>query len=211
MTGGETSEQPGVVAPGTYILAASIVGVAEKSAILDGSKISEGDAVLAAVSNGLHTNGYSLVRALMASKPEVVDMQVEGRRFLEVILEPHRCYYHAFKGLFGLAGLHGIAHITGGGLRGNLNRILPDGLDAAINLDSIRILPIFKLIRRMGNVPGDDMLWTFNLGVGMTIVARRSAVGRIQEHLADHECESYVIGEIVKGKREVTFDGVLRW
>jgi len=211
LTGGEISEQPGVIEAGTYILTASIVGVVEKSAILDGSRIAGGDAILAVASNGLHTNGYSLVRAIMASKPEIINMQVDGRSFLDTILQPHMCYYHAFKGLFGLPELHGIAHITGGGIQGNLNRILPDGVDAAIDLEAIRILPIFNLIRETGDLGEADMLRTFNLGVGMTIVAKRSAVELIQKHLRNHQCESYLIGEIAKGEKKVVYRGKLNW
>jgi len=211
LVGGETSEQPGVVEPGLYILSASIVGVVEKARILDGSRIREGDSVLAAASNGLHTNGYSLVRALMRDKPEILDRRVEGEPFLDVILRPHACYCQAFRGLFGLEGLHGLAHITGGGIEGNLNRILPQGLDAAVDRGLIRILPVFKLIREMGGVPDADMLRTFNLGVGMTIVCAPEAENEIIQRLAARGCETYRIGRIVPGSRRVAYRGRLEW
>lgn len=211
LVGGETSEQPGVLEPGTYILTASILGVVEKSKVIDGSKIVEGDQVLAVASNGLHTNGYSLVRALMAERPEMVEMRVEGESFLEAILRPHKCYCEVFRGLFEMAGLHGIAHITGGGIEGNLNRILPAGLSAAIDLSRIRVLPVFSLIRDMGGIEDADMLRTFNMGVGMAIVAVAEAVERQQEHLAGQGCESYVVGEIVRGAEKVAFRGALNW
>jgi len=211
LVGGETSEQPGVVEAGLYILAASIVGVVEKLKVIDGLRIAEGDAVIAVASNGLHTNGYSLVRALMAQRPEIVEMRVAGESFLDAIMRPHRCYYQAFRGLFELPGLHGIAHITGGGIEGNLNRILPDGLDGAVDCGSIRVLPVFRLIRDMGRVEDADMLRTFNVGVGMTMVVEPSAVGDVGKHLARHGCESYVIGRIVKGRQKVIFEGKLRW
>ncbi|MEI7836838.1 MAG: phosphoribosylformylglycinamidine cyclo-ligase, partial [Planctomycetota bacterium] len=138
LTGGETSEQPGVLEPGTYILTSSVVGVVEKDKIVDGSKIVPGDVVLALASNGLHTNGYSLVRALMAQSPEILEARVEGESFLEAILRPHTCYYQAINGLFDSPALHGLAHITGGGVRDNLRRILPGGVDAVIDLGAIR-------------------------------------------------------------------------
>jgi len=211
LVGGETSEQPGVLEAGLYVLAASIVGVVDKAKILDGSKIERGDCVLAVASNGLHTNGYSLVRALMARKPEIAEMRVGGETFLDAILKPHTCYYQAFRDLFGSPDLHGLAHITGGGIEGNLNRILPEGMDAAIDLAAIRVLPVFKLIRETAGVDDADMLRTFNLGVGMTLVAASSAAGRIREHLASKGCESYPIGQIAEGKRRVIYRGALTW
>ncbi len=211
LVGGETSEQPGVVEAGIYVLAASIVGVADRDRIIDGSKIQVGDSVLAVASNGLHTNGYSLVRALMARKPEILNATVAGEPFLDAILRPHRCYWQPFRDLFAWPELHGLAHITGSGIAGNLERILPPGTDAAIDLSAIRILPIFKLIRDEGGVDDADMLRTFNLGVGMTLVVAPSALARIQSHLAAQGCESYPIGEIVEGKQQVTYRGALQW
>ena len=211
LTGGETSEQPGVIEAGIYILVASILGVVEKSKILDGSKIAEGDRVLAIASNGLHTNGYSLVRALMARKPEILERRVDGEPFLDAILRPHTCYYQAVRELFDWPELHGLAHITGGGIQDNLNRILPPNLDAAIDRGLIRILPVFKLVREMGGVPDDDMLRTFNLGVGMTLVAAEAGVERIRQHLAAQGHASYAIGEIVQGEKKVAYHGTLKW
>jgi len=211
LTGGETSEQPGVLEAGTYILAASILGIVEQAKVIDGSRIAEGDQVLAVASNGLHTNGYSLVRALMARRPEIAEMKVAGESFLEAILRPHKCYYQAFRDLFDVPGLHGMAHITGGGIEGNLNRILPDGLDATVNVGQIRVLPIFRLIRDMGDVDDADMLRTFNMGVGMTLVVAGGGLDGIRQHLSQNGCENYVIGGIVKGERRVVYEGKLNW
>lgn len=211
LVGGETSEQPGVVEAGVYVLAASIVGVADRDKVIDGSKIAAGDTVLAVASNGLHTNGYSLVRALTAKKPEILGAQVGGESFLDAILRPHKCYWQPFRELFAWPELHGLAHITGSGIAGNLNRILPAGLDAEVDLSAIRILPIFKLIRDAGGVDDADMLRTFNLGVGMTLVVAPSAVARVQTHLAAKGCESYPIGTIVEGSQHVAYRGVLHW
>ena len=211
LTGGETSEQPGIVPAGTYILTSSVVGVVEKSKIIDGSRIRKGDSVLAVASNGLHTNGYTLVRALMKKHLAILRKRIGGKSFIDAILTPHKCYFQALKGIFGNSGLHGMAHITGGGIEGNLNRILPKSLDAAIDLEKIRVLPIFKLIHEMGNVPDREMLRTFNMGVGLTIVCSKKEMAKIQSHLEHHGCRSYPIGTIVKGKGIVRSSGKLQW
>jgi len=211
LTGGETSEQPGVVDEGTYVLAASIVGVVEKAKIIDGSKIEEGDIVLAVASNGLHTNGYSLVRALMTERPEIASTQVAGESFMDAIMRPHRCYYKSVRGLFEMPELHGMAHITGGGIQGNLNRILPQKLDAVIDRSRIEVLPVFKLIKEIGSIDDTDMLRTFNMGVGLTIVASEAGVAPIRKHLSETGCESYVIGQIASGTGDVRFHEKLRW
>lgn len=211
LTGGETSEQPGVVPAGTYVLTASIVGVVEKSRIVDGARIAEGDQVLAVASNGLHTNGYSLVRALMERRPAILEQAVEGEPFLEAILKPHRCYYHPLRELFSLPELRGMAHITGGGIAGNLNRILPPGLGAVVALDSIEVLPLFRLIRELGEVPDEDLLRTFNLGVGMCLVVEPAAVADFCRHLEHQGCRAYPIGRIAPGDQQVVFEGRLRW
>jgi len=211
LTGGETSEQPGVVEPGTYILTSSIVGIVEKSKIIDGSAIVEGDTVLAIASNGLHTNGYTLVRALMNDHPDITELQVDEESFIDTILRPHKCYHHSLKGLFHLPQLHGMAHITGGGIQDNLCRILPEDVQAVIDLARIRIPPVFKIIRNKGNVTDTDMLRTFNIGVGMVAVIDASAAESVQSHLARHNCESYAIGHIEEGNGKVTFRGTLNW
>ena len=211
LTGGETSEQPGVLEEGRYILTSSIVGVVEKDRIIDGSKIQTGDVILAIASNGLHTNGYSLVRALMAQQPEILEETVAGENFLDVILKPHQAYYRTIKALFGLDGLHGMAHITGGGMQGNLNRILPEGCNALIDLSQIHVLPIFTYIKEKGNVPESDMLRTFNLGVGMTMVVKPTIVEHVINHLAPYHCQSYAIGTIIRGNQQVVFEHRLNW
>ncbi|MGN6370635.1 MAG: phosphoribosylformylglycinamidine cyclo-ligase [Phycisphaerae bacterium] len=219
LIGGETSEQPGVLEAGLYILSSSIVGVVEKSKILDGRTIQEGDAVVAVPSNGLHTNGYSLVRALMAANPglekEILTNEFgKQETFLDAILKPHTCYYQAFKGLFAdnLGGrLHGIAHITGGGIAGNLNRILPEHLDAVIHGPSLRVLPLFRRIKALGSVPEGDMLRTFNCGIGMTIVCAADAVQEIVNHLSGFNLAAYPIGKVAKGSGEVHYEGSPAW
>ena len=211
LVGGETSVQPGVVTEGVYVLSASAVGVVDKEKILDGSAIAERDVVLAVASNGLHTNGYTLVRALLEKNPELARRKVERESFLEIIMRPHKCYFMAVRDLFPLSGLKGIAHITGGGIEGNLNRILPPDLDASIDKSLLRIPEIFKVIRDEGNIPESDMLRTFNMGVGLTIVCARHLVDEVVTHLERHECGCYPIGTIGKGSGKVRYQGDLRW
>jgi len=211
LTGGETSEQPGVVDPGTYILTASIVGVVEKDRIIDGSKIAEGDVVVALASSGVHTNGFSLVRKIIESSPDISKESVGGKPFIEALLTPHRCYYNCLRDLFEHDGLVGLAHITGGGLKENLNRVLPDTLNAEIDLSKIRILPIFKTLKKFGALEDADMLRTFNMGVGMTAVVRREFTEEALAHFKSTGVEAYEIGGIVKGSKEVAFEGELQW
>lgn len=212
LTGGETSEQPNVLAAGTYVLGASCIGVVEKRNIVDGSAIREGDTVLALVSSGPHTNGYTLIRALIESDPKILDATIEGKKFLDLIMEPHRCYFSALKDLFKHSGLHGMAHITGGGIAGNLNRILPKGLDAIIDVSLINVLPIFSFIKEQSGNDDADMMKTFNLGVGMTIVVDPKAKAEVIAHLSKHDLVSYEIGKIVSGgSQKVRINGDLKW
>ena len=211
LTGGETSEQPGVLAEGTYILTSSIVGIVDKNKIIDGSAIEEGDIVISLESSGIHTNGYTLVRKIMKEYPEVLKEKVNGKTFIEAILEPHRCYYTAIKDLFGKDMITGLAHITGGGICENLNRILPENLDAKIYADKYQILDIFKLIKKTGNVDEKEMLRTFNLGVGLTVVAKKEYAKDIIEHVKSQGINAYEIGEIVKGNKEVIVEGNFNW
>ena len=209
LTGGETSEQPGVVPEGTYILTASVVGVAEKSQIVDGTRIAAGDSVIAVASNGLHTNGYTLVRALLDAQPDLADLDVAGESFLDAILRPHQCYYRAVRDLYASDALRGMAHITGGGVRDNLSRVLPSGLDAQVDLSAFEILPIFRTLYERGQLDPADMVRTFNMGVGLTIVGAAGQEDAIIGHLAQHNCHAYPIGTIVDGSQQVQFSGQL--
>ena len=211
LTGGETSWQPGVIPEGTYVLTASIVGVVEKERIIDGSKILAGDVVIALASNGVHTNGISLVRRLMADSPDILKEKVGGRSFMETVLTPHRAYYRAVKDLFSQDGLVGLAHITGGGIQENLNRILPKSLDARIELPQVRILPIFRTLKKFGNLGDADMLRTFNVGVGMAAIVRKEFAEEALAHFKTMDVEAYEIGSIRPGKGEVIFEGALDW
>ncbi|MBI4088211.1 phosphoribosylformylglycinamidine cyclo-ligase [Candidatus Kaiserbacteria bacterium] len=211
LTGGETSEQPGVVDAGTYILTASIVGVVEKERIIDGSKIGAGDVVIALSSSGVHTNGFSLVRKIMEASPDIEKEKTGGKSFIESLLTPHRCYYNSLKDLFENDGLAGLAHITGGGMKENLNRILPADLDANIELSQVRILPIFRTLKKFGELEDVDMLRTFNMGMGMAVVVRKEFTEEAIAHFKTSGVEAYEIGGITKGGGEVNFIGQLDW
>ena len=211
LTGGETSVQPGVVPDGEYVLSASAIGVVDKNSVIDGSAIRNGDVVLAVASNGLHTNGYTLVRALLELKPGLAQMDIRGETFLDVILRPHKCYYSSVRDLFDQSVLKGLAHITGGGIQDNLVRILPDHLDAIIDLSKIAIPDVFKIIQKEGSVADDEMLRTFNMGVGLAMVAARDDKQTVIQHLKQYDCACYEIGTIVHGTKNVGFDKRLFW
>jgi len=147
----------------------------------------------------------------LKNKPELIDRDIQGVSFLDVILRPHQCYYQPLKGLFKDEGLKGMAHITGGGIQDNLSRILPEICQAVIDLALLQVLPIFKTIRAEGLVPEDDMLRTFNMGVGMALVCAQNSVARFSAHLQSAGCHAYQIGRIVKGEKGVAFTGKIRW
>ncbi len=211
LTGGETTEQPDVIPSGTYVLASSIVGVVERDSIIDGSSIHVGDTVIGLASSGPHTNGYTLIRDLLAANPALERRDVGGRSFLDAVLEPHRCYYQALKGLFAARLLTGMAHITGGGIRENLDRVLPAHVDANIDLGTYRVPPIFSAIRDVAHASDETMIRTFNLGIGMAIVCRRSAEADVLGHLNERGEIAYPIGQIVSGARRVQCKGHLRY
>ncbi len=212
LTGGETSEQPSVLEAGMYVLGSSCIGVVEKSKIVDGSAIREGDTVLALASSGVHTNGYTLIRALIKEDGGILNTRIGKKTFLDEILVPHRCYYQELKDLFARPALHGMAHITGGGIAGNLNRILPVGLDAKIDVSQLRILPIFSLLKAKSGNDDPDMMKTFNLGVGMTLVVDPKAADQIAKNLKKKGVDCYPIGKIVKGgSQKVRMEGTLKW
>ncbi len=203
LTGGETSEQPGVLNEGTYVLTSSIVGIVEKSKIIDGSKIEEGNVVLGLASNGIHTNGYTLVRSVMEKYPKILDEEVGGETFIDAILKPHMCYYSVLKDLFNTDMIRGMAHITGGGIKENLNRILPQNLDAEIDLSKYDVLEIFKLIRKYGKVSDAEMIRTFNMGVGLAVVTPRECAEEVKRHIINNGVNCYEIGTIVPGNKHV--------
>lgn len=210
LVGGETSIQPLVLDAGVYVLTATVAGIAERSRIIDGSKIRSGDAVLAVASNGLHTNGYSLVRLLMDKKPRIKLDKIEGLTFIEQIMKPHTSYYRAVKELFGNEALHGMAHITGGGIEGNLCRIVPEGLCARMDLAKLQVPELFRYIRAQGNVSDAEMLRTFNCGAGLVLVVARERKEFFLRHVRRfYDC--YEIGAIEPGAAKIVFENRLNW
>lgn len=210
LVGGETSIQPLVVDSGVYVLTSSIAGIVEKSKVIDGSKIKEGDTVLAIASNGLHTNGYSLVRLLMDKMPQIKLDKIEGMTFIEQIMKPHTPYYKAIKGLFDTDMLHGMAHITGGGIEGNLCRVIPEGLTAEIDLGRLRIPEILKYIKKNGKVSDEEMLHTFNCGAGFLLVTEEKCKEQVMKHVSSYY-DCYEIGEIKSGGQKIKFTGRPDW
>src|SRR3990167_2935287 len=144
-------------------------------------------------------------------RPAILKQKIGRDAFIDSILKPHTCYYKAVKGLFGERGLHGMAHITGAGIEGNLSRILPKAQDAQIDLAALKVLPIFQTIRDAGEIRDAEMLKMYNMGVGLTLVTSRASAKQIQAHMKKlgHNC--YPIGEIIRGTGRVRFEGKVRW
>lgn len=170
LVGGETAEMPGMYPPGEYDLAGFAVGCVEKEAIIDGSTISEGDVVLGLASSGAHSNGYSLVRKLIALSGIDMDTDFHGRPFREVVMAPTRIYVKPLLKLLQAVKVKGMAHITGGGLTGNVPRVLPENCMAEIDSRAWTLPPLFQWLQQQGNVTHDEMHRTFNCGIGMVVI-----------------------------------------
>jgi len=194
LIGGETAEMPGLYAGGDYDLVGFIIGVVEKGKIIMGKTIVVGDTIIGLPSSGLHTNGYSLVRKLFGESPSALNTRYSalGRTLGEELLEPHRCYYHQLKPLLPL--IKGMAHITGGGLIGNVPRILPQGVAVQFRSQAWAIPPIFQLIQQRGNVAQDEMYRVFNMGIGMVLICSPDNVEQMTKALP----EAKIVGEVVK-------------
>ncbi len=175
LVGGETAEMPGVYALGDYDIAGFIVGAVERDAIVDGSRVRAGDALLALPSSGLHTNGYSLVRHVVLERELDWAAPLPGTDapLADLLLEPHRCYLHAVNELRHSIDVRAMAHITGGGLIENVPRVLPAGLSAVIDRSSWQVPPLFPAIQEAGGVMQEEMWRTFNMGVGMVLAVPR--------------------------------------
>lgn len=201
---GETAEMPGVYHEGAVDIAGTIVGVLEHSRLITGSQIQAGDVILALPSSGLHTNGFSLARSVLAELDWTEVHPDLGTSVGEALLVPHRCYLSEVESLWS-AGIdvRGLAHLTGGGVIDNLPRILPEGLGAAINYGSWSILPIFELIQNLGDIDDVEMFRVFNMGMGMLVILPKEQVQTAQEILP----ESYIVGEIVNGQHDVRIQG----
>ena len=204
LIGGETAEMPGLYAVEDYDLVGFIVGVVEKEKIIAGKTIVVGDILIGLPSSGLHTNGYSLVRKIFGVTPAALNTSYPelGRTLGEELLEPHRCYYRQLKPL--LPVIKGMAHITGGGLIGNVPRVLPQGLSAKFNSQSWTIPPVFQLIQQRGKVASDEMYRVFNMGIGMVLICSPDKVNQLTGQLP----EAKVIGEVMEqvGEARVVID-----
>jgi phosphoribosylformylglycinamidine cyclo-ligase len=192
LIGGETAEMPGLYYPSTYDVAGFMVGVCERSAIIDGSSIRQGDALLALSSSGLHTNGYSLARRAIPSHALGQSMPGNGQTVLEALLAPHRSYLDPIRRLREDITIKGLAHITGGGVIGNLPRILPQGLGARIQRGEWPEPGIFSYLAPF--VPDEEMWRTFNMGIGMIVVVDQDSVAEALRILAG---EIFLVGDIV--------------
>jgi len=203
LLGGETAEMPGVYLPGELDLAGTIVGVVEREEIIDGSKIEAGDVLLGLPSNGLHTNGYSLVRKVFANTPLHIVIPELGTTLGDELLRVHRSYLTPVESLRRTVCVKGLMHITGGGFIDNIPRVLPEGVGVRIRKHSWQIPPIFSLIQQKADMRQDEMYHVFNMGIGMVVVVGRDVVDEALEILGR---EASVIGDVVpwtEGRRVV--------
>jgi phosphoribosylformylglycinamidine cyclo-ligase len=209
LIGGETAEHPGLMPEEDYDLAGFAVGVVDKPKMIDNSRMAVGDVVIALPSTGIHSNGFSLCRKVFDidnNNPEIYVSREElgGRSIAEALLEPTKIYVKPVLALIDKVDVKGISHITGGGFYENIPRSIPDGLCAKIDREAIKVLPIFDLIMKWGNVPERDMFNTYNMGVGMTVVVPADEAETSLELLKENGIDAYVIGEIVEGEEKVT-------
>jgi phosphoribosylformylglycinamidine cyclo-ligase len=204
LVGGETAEMPGIYTPPDYDLAGFIVGMVEEDAILGADRVEEGDVVLGLPSSGLHTNGYSLARRIVSERMglSVGDpFPGEEASVADVLLRVHRSYLAALRPVLGR--IHGMAHITGGGLPGNVNRALPDTLDAELDAASWEVPNLFRQLERAGAVERAEMYRTFNMGVGMVVITDEANAPAIEASAASAHLGSWRLGRIVRGAGQV--------
>jgi len=215
LIGGETAEMPGFYPPGEYDLAGFIVGVVERKKILSGKNVKPGDALIALPSAGLHTNGYSLARKLCFEiakvKPDTYVAEI-GNKIGAELLKPHLCYAPALKNIIERGWVSALAHITGGGIPGNLPRVLPSGVKAEIDLASWPVPSIFKYLAKIGKIETAELLQSFNLGVGMILMVPAQHVASVEADLKRRREKFFRIGRIDRGdsgKARVKFSGAL--
>ncbi|AJW62230.1 phosphoribosylformylglycinamidine cyclo-ligase [Elizabethkingia sp. HX WHF] len=195
LIGGETAEMPGMYNPGDYDVAGFCVGIVEKDQVIDGSKIKAGDKIIALPSSGFHSNGFSLVRKVFPDFNE----DFEGKPIHETLLVPTRLYYQSIQKLMNEMEIHGIAHITGGGLYENIPRIIPEGLCASVETKEIRIPSIMLELEKRGNIAREEMYGTFNMGVGMVVVLTEADAQKALALLPD----AYLVGEITENAEKI--------
>jgi phosphoribosylformylglycinamidine cyclo-ligase len=209
LIGGETAEMPGFYPDGEYDLAGFIVGVVERDRIITGKDVQIGDVVLGMPSNGLHTNGYSLARKLLFEvahySPDDYVNEIKNKVGNE-LMRTHKSYWPALKKLIAAQCVSALAHVTGGGITENLPRVLPRGTAAAIDWGSWPVPPLFEHLQKLGNVPQEEMLRTFNMGLGMLMVVPLAKFKKAQNVLERVGEKVYTVGRIVKGDRKVIYD-----
>ncbi len=208
LIGGETAEHPGMMPKEDYDLAGFAVGIVDKKKIIDNTRMTEGDVVIALASTGIHSNGFSLCRKVFDidnNNPDLYVPRAElgGKTTAEALLVPTRIYVKSILALIEAVDVKGISHITGGGFYENIPRSIPDGLCARIDKSAVRVLPIFELIAKTGSIPERDMFNTYNMGVGMSVVVPKDRVDTALAILREHGEDAYVIGVIEAGDEKV--------
>jgi phosphoribosylformylglycinamidine cyclo-ligase len=204
LSGGETAELPGVYTPPDYDLAGFIVGYVEDGSILGSERVVEGDQLVALESSGLHTNGYSLARRIVSERMRLTvrdRFPGESATVAEVLLRVHTSYLKALRPM--LPRVHAMAHITGGGLPGNLNRALPETFDAEVHTSSWRVPNVFEQLERAGAVPRDEMFKTFNMGVGMVVITGSADADAMIRSARDAGISAWKCGRVVRGRGQV--------
>lgn len=207
LIGGETAEHPGLMPPEDYDLAGFAVGIVDRKKMLDNSRMQAGDVVIGLASTGIHSNGFSLCRKVfdIDNNPDSLylpNAELGGKSIAETLLTPTRIYVKSVLALLEKVDVKGISHITGGGFYENIPRSIPGGLCAEIDKASIRVLPVFDLLARAGNIPERDMYNTYNMGVGMSIVVPAKQTDAALQILAACGETAYVIGRIIKSEDE---------
>ena len=211
LLGGETAEMPGFYEPGDYELVGFIVGLVDRPSVLTGERVEVGDVLVGLPAVGLHTNGYSLARKVffdilgLSANDPLPGVRKRKRTVGEVLLDPHPSYLPALEPLLGHPGLHGLAHITGGGLTDNLPRILPKKTQAKIRVGSWEVPEVFELIQEHGKVDTDEMFRVFNMGVGMVVAVAPDALGEVLRDLKARGMKSAPIGTVQEGKAGVVY------
>jgi phosphoribosylformylglycinamidine cyclo-ligase len=208
LLGGETAEMPGVYQPPDYDLAGFIVGSVEEDALLGSGRVLPGDALVALASNGLHTNGYSLARRIVSERMRLGADDAfpgeDGQSVADVLLRVHRSYLGALRHLLG--EIHALAHITGGGIPGNLNRVLPPSLDAVISTGTWQVPNVFTVLGEAGGVAIGERFRAFNMGVGMIVVTPEAMAARVISAAADAGIDAWRAGRTVPGDGRVVLD-----
>lgn len=203
LVGGETAEMPGMYAEGDYDLAGFCVGIVEKTAIIDGSHTRSGDAIIGLPSSGPHSNGYSLIRKLLHTAKATPTTKLGDGLLYETLLAPTRIYVKSLLALAQAVPIHGMAHITGGGLKENIPRTVPPGMEAVLSAQTWRRPEVFGWLQKAGNIPDQELYRTFNCGIGMTISVAAEHVDKALKSLKDSGEEPVVIGEIRRGNSGV--------